>query len=419
LGWGPTPQTVPTTEAVPDSITIDRAARAFLAEREESAAPNTQRKNRYVLNALKANSESKGYVLIEQWTTMDVREFRASWEVAPNTAAKYLEIAKSFFEFAVSNGWIAVSPAKPVRNTKGKATDGTKERIPFSDEEIRRMFDACDHQYGKMPIRWSREVHHRPARGETANYRHKWTGQDLADFIAISIYTGLRISDVATFHIDRLHEGGECDVRTTKTGRKVSTWIPEWLQTRIRVRAEKHDLWQPFDDRHQRHHRHLAPQVESSLEPLRAVEGEADAPSIPAYLRPHTTTKTGRDRARCCRAYRRHRGYDPSPLRRVGRRTTGAAYKNPQRNVRREAKAQGGVDSPLRDLIAVAITELLNSSRVQQSGVYPACSGFRDAVSCMRLLPSHADLYDSWISFTSLRMVSLPRPHIRASSPTR
>ena len=171
---------------------------------------------------------------------MDVREFRASREVAPNTAAKYMEIVKSFFEFAVSNGWIAVSPAKAIRNTKGKATDGTKERIPFSDEEIRRMFDACDHQYGKMPIRWSRAVHRRPARGETANYRYKWTGQDLADFIAISIYTGLRISDVATFHIDRLHEGGECHVRTTKTGRKVSTWIPEWLQTRIRARAEKH-----------------------------------------------------------------------------------------------------------------------------------------------------------------------------------
>lgn len=42
------PQTVPTIETLPDRVTIDQAARAFLAEREESAATNTQRKNRYV-----------------------------------------------------------------------------------------------------------------------------------------------------------------------------------------------------------------------------------------------------------------------------------------------------------------------------------------------------------------------------------
>jgi hypothetical protein len=36
------------------------------------------------------------------------------------------------------------------------------------------------------------------ATGETVSYKYKWTGKDLADFIAVSIYTGLRISDVAT-----------------------------------------------------------------------------------------------------------------------------------------------------------------------------------------------------------------------------
>jgi integrase len=102
------------------------------------------------------------------------------------------------------------------------------------------MFEACETQYGKRPIRWSRDVHHRPALGKTVNYRYKTTGHDLADFISISVYTGLRISDVATFHIDRVLGNGECHVRTTKTGRKVYTWIPDWLQTRIRGRAGIH-----------------------------------------------------------------------------------------------------------------------------------------------------------------------------------
>lgn len=67
-----------------------------------------------------------------------------------------------------------------------------------------------------------------------------WTGEDLADFISVSVYTGLRISDVAMFHIDRLLRNGECHDRTTKTGRKIYTWIPEWLQERIRARVAKH-----------------------------------------------------------------------------------------------------------------------------------------------------------------------------------
>ena len=192
---------VPQTEPLvrPAKVTIENGIECFLAERSECAAPNTPRKARYLWNALKVHSESRGYVFIEQWATMDVREFRTSWEVAPNTAAKYMEIVKSFFEFSVSNGWIPVSPAKSIRNVKYKSTEGAKERIPFTDDEISRMFDACRDQYGKTPIRWSRDTHHHPAANATANYKYKWTGQDLADFIAVSIYTGLRISDVARF----------------------------------------------------------------------------------------------------------------------------------------------------------------------------------------------------------------------------
>jgi len=47
------------------------------------------------------------------------------------------------------------------------------------------------------------------------------------------------ISDVATFHTDRLLDNGECHIRTTKGGQKVYTWIPEWLQERIHERARR------------------------------------------------------------------------------------------------------------------------------------------------------------------------------------
>ena len=70
--------------------------------------------------------------------------------------------------------------------------------------------------------------------------RHKWTGADLADFIWLSIYTGLLISDVALFHIDRMTPTGEIRVRTTEAGTHVYTSVPQWLQDRIRAREKVH-----------------------------------------------------------------------------------------------------------------------------------------------------------------------------------
>jgi integrase len=224
----------------PEGVTIERATFAFLAEHAESSAPNTQKKYGIIIKKLKFYSEKKGYVMIDQWGPIDVREFRQSWGVSPVTASKNLSIVKAFFEFALSNEWIIRNPARLVKNPRGRAGDDShsNERLPFSDEELKRMFEACETQYGKKPVRWSRELHRRPAEpGATVNYKYKWTGQDLADFISVSVYTGLRISDVCTFHIDRLRPTGECHVRTTKTGRKVYTWVPEWLQERMRARA--------------------------------------------------------------------------------------------------------------------------------------------------------------------------------------
>lgn len=109
-----------------------------------------------------------------------------------------------------------------MKNPKSKDTADARneQKFPFSDEELNRMYDACQH-YGTGP-------------------KHTWTGEDLADFISLSIYTGLRISDVARFDTSRMLPTGEIRVRTTKANTHVYTWVPEWLQHRIRERAKKH-----------------------------------------------------------------------------------------------------------------------------------------------------------------------------------
>jgi integrase len=225
----------------PERLTIERVIQAFTAEFEEYAAPNTQKKYRLLLKKLNVFSQSKGYVPLEQWGPIDVRQFRSSWLVSPQTAAKNMSIVKAFFEFCLSNEWTPRNPARLVKNRRGReaADRRSEQKLPFSDEELRRMYEACETKYGKQEIKWSRVIHHRRVEGQYARYNQKWTGQDVADFISVSVYTGLRISDVSTFHIDRLQPTGEMQVRTTKAGTHVYTWVPEWLQGRIHASARE------------------------------------------------------------------------------------------------------------------------------------------------------------------------------------
>ena len=71
-----------------------------------------------------------------------------------------------------------------------------------------------------------------------------WTGQDVKDFIWVMVYTGLRISDVSFFNINRLR-GNELFLRAKKNGGDVYTWIPDWLCERLRELAEERGM-RPF-----------------------------------------------------------------------------------------------------------------------------------------------------------------------------
>jgi site-specific recombinase XerD len=232
----------PAPEPDASRVTIERAIKAFTAEFQEHAAINTQKKYRLLLAKLKTFSEEHGIVTIDQWGPINVREFRASWSVSPQTAAKNMSTVKAFFEFCLSNEWIPRNPARLVKNQRGRdaADRRNEQKLPFSDAELKAMYETCETKYGKQEIRWDRSIHHKPATGQYARYNYKWTGHDLADFISVSVYTGLRISDVTTFHIDRMQPTGEIHVRTTKAGTHVYTWVPEWLQERICARATEH-----------------------------------------------------------------------------------------------------------------------------------------------------------------------------------
>jgi len=126
----PPPRSLPhpsveTKALAPESATIERAVTAFLAEHAESSAPNTQKRYGIIVKK-QARSAEKGYVMIDQWGPIDVREFRQSWNVSPATGAKNMSVVKTFFEFALSNEWITRNPARLVKNPRARAGDGPR-----------------------------------------------------------------------------------------------------------------------------------------------------------------------------------------------------------------------------------------------------------------------------------------------------
>jgi integrase len=206
-------------EPEPDRVTMDKALASYLADHQHAAA-NTLRRYGYILDKLRAWSTHKGYVLVQQWTPVDVRECRDSWHCGVRSSNSQMTVIRSFFTFCLANEWISRSPATMVKNNRGRESY-SEQKLPFTDAELQAMYDAAETRYGKQ--------------GYRAQYR--WTGQDLADFISISVYTGLRISDVATFEFSRMNEQGMIWLYTTKTNTPVSTWVPRWLQEMIYRRS--------------------------------------------------------------------------------------------------------------------------------------------------------------------------------------
>jgi hypothetical protein len=73
---GSVPSTYPEAkvETGPEGITIDRAIKAFTAEFEEHAAPNTRTKYRLLFVKLRAFADSLGFLVLDQWSRIDGRE---------------------------------------------------------------------------------------------------------------------------------------------------------------------------------------------------------------------------------------------------------------------------------------------------------------------------------------------------------
>jgi integrase len=204
--------------------TVDEVLEAYLsscASREITGT--TLAKYKTLKNQLKAYCDGKGYTYIDQLQVRDMDEFYASWKDGKKGKSKKLERLKGFVRFCMKRKWVTENIAEDLK-APPKASE-LNPKSPFEDEELKRIYAACD------------EIH--PQLNAGPGYR-TWDGQDAKDFINLSIYTGLRISDVCLFDISKRLKGNDVFLRMHKTGKELYTWIPDWLTARLRARQNIH-----------------------------------------------------------------------------------------------------------------------------------------------------------------------------------
>lgn len=224
--WDGRPKAAPAPQPAKQEtrITVEEAITAFTASRSNrEVSVGTLKKYRTFTNQLGAYAESRGYVMLDQLDVADMDRFYALWKDAKRSRAKKLERLKSFIKFCLKRKWLTEDIAEDLRAPEGSSIPPHKK--PFTDAELDRIYNACDQIGGPKPL--------------GPGYR-PWGGEDVRDFVMLSIYTGLRISDVSTFNIAERLKGNDVFLRMHKTQKELYTWIPDWLVSRLRAREEQH-----------------------------------------------------------------------------------------------------------------------------------------------------------------------------------
>ena len=129
--------------AQPAASTIPEATEAFLSKRETRGIRRTTlAKYRTFTNQLNAYAANRGYIRVDQLSVLDMDRFYASWTDAIRSRAKKLERLKSFIQFCKKRNCLTEDIAEDLDAPHGASV--TMPKAPFSDEELQRIYAACD-----------------------------------------------------------------------------------------------------------------------------------------------------------------------------------------------------------------------------------------------------------------------------------
>lgn len=223
-GTSPEPKPAQALVPPPARTTVKDVLDAYLGNsKSRGIQGSTLAKYKTLTNQLGAYCTGQGYLYIDQLGVTDMDRFYGSWKDGKKGKAKKLERLKGFVKFCIKRKWLAEDIAEDLKAPPNASVPNPK--TPFEDRELEGIYAACD-KIGSQT---------KPGPG-----CRNWSGEDAKDFVYLSVYTGLRISDVALFDISKRLTGNDVFLRMHKTGKPLSTWIPNWLVARLRAREKIH-----------------------------------------------------------------------------------------------------------------------------------------------------------------------------------
>lgn len=231
---------------------VGAAVDAWVEEhRNQKAAKNTIRNSKSLGNKVKRVAKLHGCIYLDELTPKMMKDLMPATHKRDGRDVPYLQetidhnvaVLRSFFEYAISQGFTNHNPLPKVqrlpgfsRPTVAQLDTRKTQKFPLSNVELRYLRAACDliptqappNVWGEQPI--------------------EWNGDDVLDFIDFNVVTGLRISDICEFRITRLSDNNRVFLRATKKNHKpVFGWLAPQLADRIRARAAKFGP-RPFGD---------------------------------------------------------------------------------------------------------------------------------------------------------------------------
>jgi site-specific recombinase XerD len=198
-------------------MTINEAVSLYLAEAESrNLAEETMRLyKRFIGRQLPAWCSGKGFRYVLQLTFVELVDFKSSWKMKAVTAAKRLEMLKSFMRFCVSAGWMEKDPSQRLKAPEADSP----ERQPFTRAEMDAILETCD-AYSHN----GDHGHNRPAR--------------IKAFVLLLRYSGLRIQDAACLEASKLGTDDELELKTMKEGVPVFIPLPPHVARALREQAK-------------------------------------------------------------------------------------------------------------------------------------------------------------------------------------
>jgi site-specific recombinase XerD len=178
--------------------TVSDAVESYLSDcRARKLAAGTIRRYTEALKHLKAFCEGGGVESIEELDLGVLTDFRASRPIAPSTSRTELEILRAFCDFAFKRDWIGQNYARELTPPKRQGPP----TMPFTQEEVQRILDACDYLDDKN----LNTVDRTRARAKA--------------LCLVMLYSGLRISDTVKLRRDAVDlKTGKLLLRVMKTG---------------------------------------------------------------------------------------------------------------------------------------------------------------------------------------------------------